>query len=338
MRIALLSNRKFETPPPRYGGTERVVHTLAEAFLDLGHEVTVWARPGSRGGRYELRHYGPGPDGFTDWPALRGFDVVHDHWFTPLWTGFRFVERLRRSHPATLQTYHGPYPYYIRPYGLYLRLLGARTPLIGVQNRRLVDYAGRHGIPNVRLLPNPQEDAPDAQAAEDYLLFLSRLDPEKRVEDAIAVARRTGSRLVIAGPATPEILETTVQPHLSERISYVGEVSNEERDRLLARAKALVFPSHYQEGMPLVVLEALIRGVPVISSDVYFAVDDLIEPGINGFRCRSVGEMEEAVARVPLLDRRRVQAWTRQRFHPHVIARTHLAAYQELLDAGARAP
>lgn len=329
MRIALLSGRAHETPPPRYGGTERVAHVLAEALLDEGHDVTVWAKMGSRAGRYPLETYDG--RGFHDWRRLGGFDVVNCHSYPAIWRGWRFVDKLRRHHPRVLQTFHGPFPYFIRPYGSYLRLRRSRNPLFGVQNQRLVRYAEEHRIPNVRLLYNPQPDAPDALAAEDYLLFLSRLDPEKRVEDAIQVARRTGSRLIIAGPSTPEVLEATVKPHLSERISYVGEVPNEERDRLLAHAKALVFPSRYQEGMPLVVLEALIRGVPVISSDAYFAVDDLIEDGVNGFRCDTVEKMEQAVARVPNLDRRRVQAWTRERFHPRVIAKQYVGVYEEML-------
>lgn len=328
MKIALLSGRAHPTPPPRYGGTERVAHTLAEALHDFGHEVTVWARRGSQGGRYTLIQYDE--RGFHDWNRLREFDIVNCHSYPAIWRGWRFVDKLRRHHPRVLQVFHGPYPYFIRPYGAYLRMRRAKNPLFGVQNRRLIAYAEQHKVPNVRLLYNPQSDAPDAVAADDYLLFLSRLDPEKRVEDAIQVAKRTGSKLVIAGPATPEILAATVQPHLSERISYVGEVSNEERDRLLGHAKALVFPSQYQEGMPLVVLEALIRGVPVVSSDAYFAVDDLIEHGVNGFRCHTLQEMEDAVARLKNVDRRRVQEWTRRRFRPDVIAKAYQVVFEEM--------
>src|SRR5690242_15672713 len=47
MRIALLSSFEEAVPPPMYGGTERIVYTLAEEWAKLGHEVTLYASGGS---------------------------------------------------------------------------------------------------------------------------------------------------------------------------------------------------------------------------------------------------------------------------------------------------
>src|SRR5512140_3440277 len=43
MRIAQIAPLYESVPPLLYGGTERVVHHLTEALLDLGHEVTLFA-------------------------------------------------------------------------------------------------------------------------------------------------------------------------------------------------------------------------------------------------------------------------------------------------------
>ena len=43
MRIAQISPLHESVPPKLYGGTERVVHFLTEALVDLGHEVTLFA-------------------------------------------------------------------------------------------------------------------------------------------------------------------------------------------------------------------------------------------------------------------------------------------------------
>jgi hypothetical protein len=43
MRIALLSSFEEPVPPKMYGGTERIVYTLAEEWVKMGHDVTLYA-------------------------------------------------------------------------------------------------------------------------------------------------------------------------------------------------------------------------------------------------------------------------------------------------------
>jgi hypothetical protein len=52
MRIAQIAPLIESVPPRAYGGTERVVHYLTEALVELGHEVTLFASGG-------LDHAGP---------------------------------------------------------------------------------------------------------------------------------------------------------------------------------------------------------------------------------------------------------------------------------------
>ena len=48
MRILLVMDPYIKVPPDHYGGIERVVADLADQFTRRGHDVTLWAAPGSR--------------------------------------------------------------------------------------------------------------------------------------------------------------------------------------------------------------------------------------------------------------------------------------------------
>jgi glycosyltransferase involved in cell wall biosynthesis len=113
-----------------------------------------------------------------------------------------------------------------------------------------------------------------------------------------------------------------------------------DRDKLktwLQRASMLALPS-LEDNCPMVVLEAMAGGLPVLAAKVG-GVPDLIEDGRNGVFCDPLdpASMRAGVSR--LLDdadlARRVamaaKAEAMARFHPQVIARAHLEIYREVL-------
>src|ERR1700731_2554793 len=48
MRIALTSDPEIPVPPVHYGGIERIVDMLAKGLVEEGHDVTLFAHPGSK--------------------------------------------------------------------------------------------------------------------------------------------------------------------------------------------------------------------------------------------------------------------------------------------------
>jgi glycosyltransferase involved in cell wall biosynthesis len=77
-------------------------------------------------------------------------------------------------------------------------------------------------------------------------------------------------RLVIAGADSGlcnDIFALPARLGLSQRVSFIGPVSDEELPSLYAGASVFLFPSHY-EGFGLPVLEAMACGTPVITSNV----------------------------------------------------------------------
>ena len=87
---------------------------------------------------------------------------------------------------------------------------------------------------------------------------------------------------------------------LQQHVSFVGVVSGERKWQLLVDADALVFPTYYyMEVHPLVVVEALRAGLPVVSTK-WAAIPEMIEDGVNGLLAKpqDADDLAEKILRV----------------------------------------
>lgn len=178
---------------------------------------------------------------------------------------------------------------------LALRRTSAVVALWPEAARRL---AARHGVPaaKIRIIPNgvpaarfPVVDAARRSAArarlglvagEQLALYLGSLISEKNAAGAIeAVAGVSDLGLVIAGvgPERPR-LEALAQEVAPGRVRFVGAVRDPAD--VLAVADVLVLPS-LTEGMPAVLIEAGLSGLPVVATDVG-AVREVVVDGETG--------------------------------------------------------
>lgn len=129
--------------------------------------------------------------------------------------------------------------------------------------------------------PIPTPDAPQ-------LVCVGRLSEQKGhlllVEAAHRLAREgLAFKLVLVGDGElrPDIDAAISRWDLAERIEITGWASSTEVRRQLLAARALVLPS-FAEGLPVVIMEALALGRPVVSTYVA-GIPELVEPGVCGW-------------------------------------------------------
>jgi glycosyltransferase involved in cell wall biosynthesis len=120
---------------------------------------------------------------------------------------------------------------------------------------------------------------------------------------------------------------------------YAGFANRNELKERLIIARLVALPS-LEENCPMVVLEAMAAGVPIVAANVG-GVPDLIEQNVNGilFNPTNAESMRTVVASV-LENPEAAQAIAQtakqralERFHPRVIARQHMSVYAEVLNS-----
>lgn len=106
---------------------------------------------------------------------------------------------------------------------------------------------------------------------EDFYLFIGRISEEKGVRTLISawdsIKKESDLKLMILGdgPIKKELQEQT---EANSNISWMGFMQREQVMDYLKRAKALVFPSEWYEGMPMTILEAFSAATPIISTNI----------------------------------------------------------------------
>jgi glycosyltransferase involved in cell wall biosynthesis len=175
------------------------------------------------------------------------------------------------------------------------------------------------------------------EQAGNYLAFLGRISPEKRVDRAIEIARRAGMKLRIAAKvdqADLEYFETEIKPLLEDSlVDYVGELGGDEKDEFLGNARALLFPIDWPEPFGLVMIESMACGTPVIAFD-RGSVPEVIDDGLTGFIVNDVDEAVRAVARIPEISRRECRRTFERRFSARRMTTDYLEVYRRVLGAG----
>jgi glycosyltransferase involved in cell wall biosynthesis len=341
MRIAQVAPLFESVPPALYGGSERVVSWLTEELVRLGHEVTLFASGDSHTSarlvpacekalwrdsacRETLPHHIRMLElVFRDLPR---FDVLHFH------CDYVHFPLIRRCGCSSVSTLHGSvHPHDLRPLLEEYR----DVPLVSIShNQRLpmpdANWAGNvhHGL--------PLELHTFGRGSGGYLAFLGRVSPEKGLERAIEIAKRSGHKLKIAAKIYDEdrpYYEHTIEPLLRDSDSFVeflGEIGGDAKDEFLGDAKALLFPVEWDEPFGLVMIEALATGTPVVAWR-RGSVPEVIQDGKTGFIVSNIDEGLKAVEELDRIDRRTCRADFVQRFTSERMAKDYLRLYENVI-------
>lgn len=130
--------------------------------------------------------------------------------------------------------------------------------------------------------PGDATDDPDTAARPPAVLFIGRLVPEKGVYElleAFAVVRRERPcRLLIAGmgPERDEVARRVAAASLAGDVDLLGYVTGDDLAAAYRSAAVFALPS-YREGFPLVVLEAMGYGLPVVTTPIRGCADHLVD-------------------------------------------------------------
>lgn len=351
MRILLYADPIVPVPPPLYGGAERSIAALAAALVSLGHEVRLLAGPGSTEGLGRLFvHHAPSESRWASRAlrkvafqplslrAARGVDVVH------AWGRIDYLWAMLRTSRPLVVTFQAPLD---RP-SIESLVRARRQHLVLASasdfHRRDCSDLGRwltvyNGI-DLAPYPRPGELRERAARRQARLLgFVGRINPEKAPHLAAEVARRTGHRLLIAGPipgrepAARSYFERAVRPFLLEgTASWIGEIDETAKIDMLSQCRGFLFPIQWDEPMGMAPIEANACGVPVIAAR-RAATPEIVRHGVTGYLCDDLDAMTSAVERLDEIDPVACRHWVDATFSPERMAEGYIRAYREAMSA-----
>jgi glycosyltransferase involved in cell wall biosynthesis len=293
-------------PVIHYGGTERVVMWLVEALTKMGHQVAVFAAPGSR--------MPLGVECITDRLELikrsTEFDILHA--FT-------------KPDADIEKAFHGRFLMTVQGNGQ----LGERFHINTVFVSR--NHAKRHGATafvyngldvadfQVKPLPRP-----------DHFLFLSKTSWRvKNLKGAIRMVSRVKQNLWVAGGSGPLWLKSKVlmKKVLGKNWKWVGSVDQKSKAEFLEGGKAMVFPLLWNEPFGIVITESLSCGTPVLAHP-YGSVPELLEFAPQCLM-RTESDWEKALSgQVKLPTPEECRAWVEKHFTKEKMAENYIQLYE----------
>lgn len=342
MKIAQVAPLYESVPPKLYGGTERVVSYLTEELVKQGHQVTLFASgdsvtkahlvaPCHRALRLDKQCMDPLAHYVTMLELVHqeshAFDILHFH------IDYLHFPLFRPLRHKTVTTLHGrlDIPDLVPLYKQF-----SDMPLTSIS------FSQRDPLPWGNWVGNvfhglPPEQYHFREEPGEYLAFIGRISPEKRVDRAIEIAKRVGIPLRIAAKVDKvdqAYFDESIKPLLHHPlVEFIGEIGEKEKDVFLGRAKALLFPIDWPEPFGLVMIEALACGTPVIAFH-RGSVPEVLEEGVTGFIVKDCDEAVNAVENIETLQRATCRQKFEERFTAEIMAKEYLALYTMLLRLG----
>jgi glycosyltransferase involved in cell wall biosynthesis len=338
LHITIIADPEIPVPPILYGGIERIINSMVTELQLKGHQVSLFAHRDSKSSA----------DKQIGYPSTQQSS-------TGLIANTLTVSRLLFARPDVVHSF-GRIAYLsaLLPLRMPKIMSYQREPTISQINKAVkiaatnsLMFTGCSNYITDKITPfanavtvynsvslndytfcnNIETDAP--------LVFLGRIEEIKGTHHAIAVAKLTGRKLIIAGNIpdyAQRYFDKEIAPHLNnEQITYIGAVNDEQKNELLGTAAALLMPIEWNEPFGIVMAEALACGTPVIAFKGG-ATTEVVINGINGFICNDLDEMIEAVKNIPTIDRNNCRKDAAERFSSKVMASQYEDLYLKMLN------
>jgi len=338
MRIAQVAPPWIPVPPSTYGGTELVISWLCDELVRRGHEVTLFATEDSKTSAKLVPIW---PKSL--WSAKlktphvvfsllydklislqNEFDIIHDHceWYTVPFSKF--------LKPPIITTLHHP----LTEEAIVLYKKFPNINYVAVSKNQKKQGPGinliktiYHGLPIEKYEFNPKP--------EEYLLWLSKIIPQKGVAEAIEIAKIAGQKLIISGIIPSEYgdyFEYRLKPLIhGKQIQFVGAADFRKKVELFKNAKAFLFPVKRPEPFGLVVIESMACGTPVIAFKEG-SMPELIEDQKNGFLVNSIEEAYQALKKIDQISREYCRDYVKKNFNLKRMVNRYEKLYKKILS------
>lgn len=343
MRISVLTHMLHPIRSPYAGGLEMHTAMTVEHLVRRGHEVTVYAREGTRVPAdvvevLPAEGAGPGREGDREREAAmrracelvvadRSEAVLNNSLSPAPLQLLRECPMVTVLHtPATLEHvlavvddphWHAP-PHH-------------RWASVSASNA----LAWQHRLPRVDVVPNGIELhqwVSDAAPVPGRAVWSGRITAEKGLHVAIDAARLAGMELHFAGPVSDEEYHAQeIVPRLGEDTVYHGHLDHAALPHMLATGEVFLATPLWAEPFGLATVEAMALGVPVAAL-LSGAMGEIVAPQAGALAVHhSAEELAVSIRHARRKDRSRVRAWA-CRFS----AETMVEGYLDLLEQAAQ--
>jgi glycosyltransferase involved in cell wall biosynthesis len=375
MRIAMIGQKGFDVGA-RGGGVERHVTEISRRLVQSGHKVTVYARfryGGTSDSKVEIRYvwtvYSKYLETFvhtllcTMDALFCPYDVIHYHGVGP--ATLAWIPRLLKRKAKVVVTFHSQDRFHSKwgPIGRLYLYFGEWAAVwlphetIAVSHFLQV-YAREHLKKQIAYIPNGasvetvhETNELDAfgLTPKHYLLSVSRLEPHKgqwylieafkRLEQSDTLLVQDIDLVIVGAVGYARDYQAQLKrlARGSAKIKFLGYQTGDALKQLFAHALLFVHAS-WAEGLPIVVLEAMSYGAPVLVSDIPENLEVIHHVG-NIFENKSVEDLTLRLRELLLIPegldgtREAGQDLVRKEFSWDIIAKKTEAIYRSVSDA-----
>ena len=341
MKIAQIAPLWERVPPPAYGGIELVVALLTDELVARGHDVTLFASGDSitsaklNSVHHQALRLDPDIKEYQIYDMLNlgevygraeEFDIIHSHIGCAALTHAKLCKKT-----PTVHTLHGIFTRDNSKLYSYAK----EQPYISISNSQREPSLNLNCVDTVynsiRVSDHQFFPEPDAPA---YLAFLGRMSQEKGPHHAIEIAKRVGIPLKMAGKIDPvdvEFFAEYIAPQVDgEFIQFLGEADHHQKNNLMGKAVATLFPITWREPFGLVMIESMAAGTPVIAIDLG-SVSEVVADGVSGFVCQNVDECVAAIGKIDRIGRQNCRDYVSHKFGIQVMTDGYEAVYRQVL-------